>query len=369
MPEIYNTEERITEANNKEGNDRGKYSALLALFYTVLSCAAVIFSVSGVFAARVEMTVATGIAIPFLTMLLFYLYLHSLGENANKGALAVIIPVVLCPIIGYMTESWGSVLYAVFGVISPTVAAAAVYIAGKTNGQRSSACASASFLMLVFTALETVLSLYTVSREIGVSIGTILFDSLSEYIEKVKLIYIETMNSATSMLGTQGVAMTMQDAEFIESMLATVIALTPALMCAINFFYVYIFTRLADRISTVFGITEKPVFGRFEITGVTNIVFNIAATVIMFSILFESGLSPFTCGVLSVLIVVLPGYLILGTRRIFGKLTRVLSKGVAAGVLILIYAAGFVMSYYLLLLIISFFGTSEYRAARYCTDK
>ncbi len=359
----------MSEINKTEETDVRRYPTILALLYTAVSCAMVFSSVSGISATGIETVLATRMAFPFLTMLFYYLYLHSLGENARRGALLIIIPTVLCPVLGYMTGNSMSALYAIFDILSPTIAAGAVYYAFKTNGRVSSACASASFLMLISTLLETLLPLYALSLEVGISVKTLLFDSLSAYIEEVKLIYVQTINSTMSMLGEEQITAAAQSTEYLESMLVTLIALSPAIMCAINFFYVLIFTKISDRISTAFGITKKPSFGRFEVGGITNFVFNITATIIMLSILFENGMSDFTCGVLSILIAVLPNYLILGVRRIFRKLRRVLSKGVAVLIVILIIVAGFMLSYYLLLLVLSFFGTSEYRAQKYGTDK
>lgn len=355
----------MPEINNTEENGTKNYSTLTALLYAAVSCTAVFSSVSGIFASSTKTVLGTGIVFPFLIMLLYYLYLHALGEKANSGALLIIVPALLCPILGYMSNDWISALYAVLGVLSPTLAATMVYLASIRSKQRSAACASASFLMLLFTMLETILPLYILSLTHKISMKTILFDTIDTYIENVKSIYFDAMNTASSLIGTEQIQLSAADTEYFENTLMTTIALSPAILCAVYFFSVFIFTKIADPVAVKLGITKERAFGKYEVSGTANTVFNITVTVIMLSILFSSGMSSFTCGVLSVLIVVLPNYLILGTRRIFGKLQRVVSTGVATIIIAVIFAVGFAISYYLLLLILSFFGTSEYRMCKY----
>ncbi len=357
----------MPEINNTEENNSKKYAPLLVLFYTVISCVQIFSSVGGIFQSSLSVSLATGIICPFLTMLLYYLYLHSLGKDANKGALLIIIPTLFCIFSGYWFADYLSALYALTGYLSTTLAAAVIYLVSVKSKQRSAACATASFLMLVFSVLETVIPLFAMSITRNISIDTLLFDSISSFISEVIMQYNATLSSAASMFAAPDFQLSAQDAEYLENVLVSTIAISPAILCAAYYFAIYVFTRIADRVSVRLGITNEPVFGKYEISGVTNTVFNIAAVIIMFSILFANSMSPFIYGVLSVLIVILPGYLILGIRRIYNKLARLMSRSFSILIVAAIIFGGFMISYYLLILIIAFFGTSEYRACKSST--
>ncbi len=348
----------MPETNNMEEKRAGNTAPLFAILYSVLTLI-VIFSSVGGFSASLA---GTGIVCPLLTMLFYYEYLTALGENVRQGALAVIVPTVFSVIAGFWFNDFYSAFSVMLSVLSHTLASFAVYSASKNNS-RSWACTTAAFVLLAFSLLGTVFPVIVTAVIKGVSFSTVLFDTLSAFVSDTVVQYTAALESASSMLQNTAITAQTVPAEYLESVLSSILVLSPAIMYAVFFFGIYIFTRIADFVSRVSGVSEKNSFGSFIVSPLTNRIFNISAIIVMLSLLFETEISAFTFGVLSVLILVLPNYVILGIRRIYGKLSRVMSGGAALAVLAFILLAGLALSSYLLIMIIVFFGTSEYRAS------
>ncbi len=354
----------MTEFNTAEENNGGKFTSLFAFIYLIITGADILFRTNIVSQSGIMLSLVSELAVPFAVMIIYYMYLSSMGENGNKGALLIIIPTTLSVVSGYMSDNFSATLSALFAFLSPTLASAVIYCTATKKDTRATACAGASFIMFAMSALETVLAIFIAATEKGVRFGTVLFDGLSAFIDEVIMIYMETLSAAAAMYGITDISQLSQGTEYLEETLISTIATAPAVMCAVYFFVVYICTRVADYLSVTLGVYDTRKFTRFAVSRIVNTIFHVCAVIIMFSILFENKTSAFTFGIFSILIVLLPNYIILGLRRIFEKLIRVMPKGAASLIVMLILFAGFMISSYILILVIVFFGTAEYRASR-----
>lgn len=353
----------MTENSNRTENAGRKYMLIFAFIYTIITCADIFSYITGIYNNSVSAASAAGIAVPIAIMLVYYLFLLSVGKGTEKGALLILVPVSFCCICGYIFKFTPSVTDALFGVLSPTLAAAAVYFISKRTSSVAYCCAGASFLQFLLSVLKTAITVAFTATTENISFGTVIFDSINTFINEFITLYTQALASATAIYPGVDVQTLAAGTKQLEGVLISTIALSPALICAMLFFETYVFTKIAGLAVKLFGF-EDAGFGRFTVSEVTNILFHVFAVIFMFSILFESTVSAFTTGILSVIIVLLPNYIILGIRRIFTKLSRLLSKGVCVLILLFIAFAGLMISPYLLILIVVFFGTSEYRSAK-----
>lgn len=349
--------------NTPVKNTKG-ITPLLAVLYTVFSCVSIFVSVSGISTSTLLLSLLSGFPSMLVVMFFYYGFLMSLGENSNKGAYLIIIPTLFALFAGYIFSNAEITLSALLDFVSASVTAAVIAYCSNKKESRAFACSAAAFTMFVFSILGSFISLLILSVSNSISIGTLLFDGISDFIDAYIAIYNDAAATISSMYtGTDNPVM-FASTEYLTRQLTSIIALSPALMYSFLFFASFIFTYIADALCKKIGITEEYSFKQYRVSSLTNLIFTIVGIITMLSILFEENMSAFTCGILSVLIILLPHYIILGIRRIFTLLKNRFSKGASVTLLLVIGAFGISLSPALLVLVVLFFGTTEYRTSK-----
>ena len=347
---------------NSTENTGRKYTAFFALLYTAITCGDIFAYMNGLYNSSFSAAFVAGIAVPFATMLAYYLMLMSLGRKAYNGAIAILAPTLFCCISGYLLNDRTGLYESLFSFLVPTIASVTVYIISKHNGSVSSRCAGAAFVQFIISAARVCALGAITAYSSKMRFSTVVFDGINGFVNEFISVYRQALDSASALYPGADTAMLNASAEHLEEMLISTVTLTPAIICAVMFFEIYIFTKVANYAARLAGLTDTR--EKFEVSSVTNVIFHICVVLLMLSLLFESETSGFTFGVMSILIFLIPNFLILGARRIFKKLTGVMSRAAGVVLMVFILFAGLMFSPYLLILIVTFFGTSEYRASK-----
>lgn len=350
---------------NTPPKDVKKLTPVFAVLYILLSCLSVFIPVSGLSFDSLIAAFLTGPVLSMAAMLMLYGCLMSLGENGRTGALLVIIPTLFAPLTGYLCRNYAGCLYALLDMLSSAFVSAIVYYSCKKSENRSFACALGAFVISALSIFATAVSCLLSAIQEQVSFGTMLFDRIAEIIDVYIQAYTDSLNAVASLYSLTDVSSAIAaNAEYLKGALTLLFALTPAILYVIGFMTVYIFSYIADHACKAFGITENYCFGKYEVSKTANTIFNILCFALIFSIFFDGSFSAFSCGILAVFLVLLPNYVILGIRRIYGMLKRKLSGGICVLIILAVGMFGIFLSPTLLIFILIFFGTAEYRSSK-----
>ena len=344
--------------------DSKKPTPAFAVLYILLSCLSVFIKTSSVQFDSLLASFVTGPVLSMAAMLMLYLCLMSLGDNGRIAALLVIIPTLFAPLSGYLCGSYEGCLYALTDMLSSALVAAILYYACKRSENRSFACALGAFVISAFSILESAVSCIFSAMQQQVSFGTMLFGKITDITDAYIKAYTDSMNAVASLYNlTDASSVIISDTEYLRSSLTLLFALTPALLYVFGFVAVYVFSYIADYACKTVGITENYCFGKFEVSRTANTIFNITWLVLVLSIFF-GGSTAFSCGIISVFLILLPNYIILGIRRIYGMLKRKLSGGISVLIIFAIGLFGMFFSSTLLIFVLIFFGTAEYKTEK-----
>lgn len=353
------------QTTNTQKRDIKGISSLLAVLYTVFSCISIFVSVSGVSTSTLALSLLSGIPSMLVIMFFYYSFLMSLGENINKGSYLIIIPVLFAVFTGYIFSNAEITLSVLLDFISASVTAAVIACCSNKRESRAFACSVAALTLFAFFLLGVFISLLILSVSNSISIGTLLFDGISDFIDVYIAIYNDAASTIASMYAnTSENAVMLANTEYLTRQLTSIIALSPALIYSFFFFTVFVFTYIADAICKRFNIAGEYSYKQYRVSGLTNFIFTVVGIITMMSILFEENMSAFTCGALSVLITLLPHYIILGIRRIYSLFVKRFSKVASVALIVIISAFGISLSPALLILVVLFFGTTEYRVSK-----
>ena len=344
-----------------------KLSWSTGIIFILLTFTSSLTTITGISSGTLISSLSTGIIGTLFTTFFFYAFLMSLNDKGNKGALLIILPVVFTAILGFAFSKNETALYIILETISACIVAAFLYRNAREKKSRAEACAVIAFVFTVFSIFELALSLLILSGSINVSITTLLFDGIEDLINISVTLFTDALGKAGQInpayaLSASEISMNL---EYFETQLVLTIALLPAIIYISLFFVAFLFTYVSDCLCRIFGIIGENVFGKFTVSTVSHVLFNILGFVVVFSLLFEESTSPFSCGVLSALLALLPNYIILGFRRVFGIFEKRMSKVGAVFAIIIASVIGLYLSATLLLFIIVIFGTSEYRICKH----
>ncbi|MBR5307698.1 MAG: hypothetical protein IKU43_02930 [Clostridia bacterium] len=347
--------------------EKNNRTAVFALLFTAVSIFEILLPITGATGTALAASPIFGIVCSFLIMLLYYCFLMSLGEKSNKlasGLGILALPIAALCVVGVMTDSSELLLYRCLGFIAYAATSAVIYRKALGKQSRADASAVAAFVMLLFAGLEIAIPLFISAAERGVSVSTVIFDGIDSFISEFVSLYTATLSEVAAMNPAINPAMLTVNEKMLTDSLITYIALMPSILYAVYFFAMLIFGYIADFLCKRMAVYGEYAFGRFNVSPTAHIIFNIFGTLTVISLLFESSLSPFTFGVMNVLIALLPNYIVLGIRKIH----RILSKKTAPIASVIIITAvtvfGLSLSPFLLILAVIFFGTSEYRQSR-----
>lgn len=340
-------------------------SVLFAVLYLCFSFGMIFGLTNNNFSIGILSLLTSGFIGKFAIMFCFFAFLISFGNNGNRGVPIVILPTLFAVIMGVLCSDTESLLYSLFEFLPASVTAYATYCFYVKKENRAMVCAFGTFVMTFAELLNIFFSVLSVATANNISFSTVLFQSIDNYISTF-LNYYEAALSAYSSAGANlGISF---NAEMFRAQLVEIIAVMPALMWIFNFFFVFLFTYVADFFNKRTALIKDLKFGKYNISAVTNIIFSVFLAVALISTFFEYGFSAFSCGVLCVVLAIMPHYIILGYRKLFLRLKKICGKAFSVVILI---AASFIVFYIattLSLCIIIWLGISEYRNSKHTTQ-
>lgn len=287
--------------------------------------------------------------------------------TGRRGFTIIIIPMALTAVTGYASDSAHAAVLELISVISYAASAAVISQGFAAKKNKAYICALGSFTMTVFTLMSTAIDFLIAANAASVRFTTFFFDSVEKFINSYIELYGAMMENAANSLPqiyAQTATLPEINTEALHSSLTLIITLLPAFMYCLYFALCFICASLINICNRKFNLVPGVRFGKYNVSGITHGVFTILGTILVFSLFFEAELSAFTLGVLSVLIAILPHFIIFAYRFLYKKLYRLCGKAGSVILLAIITGVCFAMAPYLTLLVLSFIGTHEYRAQR-----
>lgn len=354
----------MTENLRTPENSVGKLAPITGILYILFSFAIILTSFGIIPSSNTSTVLTSGMLGTLFIAFFYYAFLMSLGENGNKGALLVIPPVVFAAVVGFALSNTEVALFSIIEVLSATLTSAVLYNGAYKKALRSDVCSHAAFVLLVFSLLEITIMLFLISSANNISMTTLLFDTTERFIKDYSAVYMELLEKAVSS-GAVGAADLAISMEYIEAEITSVIALLPAILFIVYFCFAFVFTYIADALTKRLGILPEYRFGRYEVSTTVNVLFHIFGIIVILSTFFEENVSAFSIGMLSVVLTLLPHYIILGLRRLFVMLRKRLTVLASIIVSLLIVFVGLYLFSTILILVIVMFGTTEYRLSKH----
>lgn len=285
----------------------------------------------------------------------------------KRGLPIVILPMAYAAVSGYLSGSVQGTVVALASELSYAVTAAVISGSYAAKKNKAYICALGAFIMTLFSLAATVLDFWLAAKAVSVRFTTFFFDAIEKFINaytELMRTMVENAQNSLPQIYAQTVVVPEIDAEAVYSSLALLITLLPAIIYCLYFAMCFICTSCINICNKKFALVPGVHFGKYNISGITHGIFTVIGTIVVFSLFFEAQLSAFTLGLLSVLIAILPHFIIFAYRFLYKKLFRLCGK--AGAVILLVFISGFclAMAPYLTLLVLSFIGTHEYRAQR-----
>ncbi len=287
--------------------------------------------------------------------------------TGRRGYPIVIVPTVFTAVSGYLSGSPDGTLLALISVISYAACAAVIYEGYASRKNKALICALGGFVMTCFSVISSAVSFLLAAKLAGMRFTTFIFESLDKLINAYITLYETVLENAVNALPEVYAAQAQLpeiDTEAMYSSLTLIITLLPAIMYCIYFALCFICASLVNRTNKKLALIPDALFGKYNVSGVTHGIFTLLGTILVFSLFFDSKLSSFTLGILSVVIAILPHFIIFAYRRLYRGFVRFCGKGGAVILLTVISGAAFFMAPFLALCILAFIGTHEYRAQR-----
>lgn len=339
-------------------------SALFAVLYLCFSFGMIFGLTNNNFSSGVLSVLTSGIIGKFAIMFCFFAFLISFENAGNRGAPLVILPTLFAVIMGAVCSDSESLLYSLFEFLPASVTAYATYCFYVKKENRATVCAFGTFIMTFAELLNIFFSVLSVATANNMSFSTVLFQNIDNYIST----FIKYYEAALSAYSSAGVTLgTSFNAEMFRSLLVEIIAVMPTLMWIFNFFFVFLFTYVADFFNQRTAFIKDLKFGKYDISAVTNIIFSVFLAVSLISTFFEYGFSAFSCGILCVVLSIMPHYIILGYRKLYLRLKKPCGKAFSVVILIAVSCVAFYIATTLFLCIIIWLGSSEYRNSKRAT--
>lgn len=346
----------MSDTTNLTKSQRNIYSFLYAAVYIIASVTA-ICAVGGI--------VYSPLLAP-ICYLVSVLGLSSLFMSAGKKWLYVLAfpAIALCAYAFKFGDLQNSLICALDCVSAVTVSAC-IYFLYKKGERKSVICALGSASALVFEIISVATSVAFAAVKGSMKFGTVLFNTFDEIIQSYINMYIGLLENMAK-ISPELYAQTPQvNTDMLYTSFTLIIALMPALIYCIYFFVTFASCTLADISNKKHGFIPDRRFANYDISEITNVIFTIFGTILIFTLLFGSELSGFTLGVLSVVIVILPHFVVFGYKRIYRICERLCGKGGAILLILVLSVAACIFALQFFLFLLAFFGTSEYRMAKF----
>lgn len=287
--------------------------------------------------------------------------------TGKRGLPIVILPIAYTAVSGYFSGSVQGTLIALASLASYAVTSAVISGSYAAKKNKAYICALGGYIMTLFSLAATALDFLLSAKAASVRFTTFFFDAIEKFINAYTELMRTMMENAVNSLPqiyAQTVTIPEINAEAMYSSLSLVITLLPAIMYCLYFAMCFICTSLINVCNKKLSLVPGVSFGKYNISGITHGIFTVIGTIVVFSLFFEAQLSSLTLGLLSVLIAILPHFIIFAYRFLYKKLFRLCGK--AGSVILLVFISGFclTMAPYLTLLVLSFIGTYEYRTQK-----
>lgn len=337
--------------------------------YTVLfGCIAILISAFKIVYTTLQGSVELPTLLPisgiFGTFLLFFALLNLFMYKGKMALWITAISIITAIITGiYFENILGGTLVAI-SLLSVGLCACLVYSGYKKGEQKSSLCAYSSFVFTIFELLRVAALIFVTALRNNVKFTTLLFGMLEEIINSYIGYYIALLENAAKLSPELYAQTPIIDTTLLYSSMATMLALIPAILFTGYFAVNFIAATLFDKLNKKHNIISGRSFSKYDVSFIVYVLFMVFGTIYIFSMFFEYTLSPATLGVLSVVLALLPHFVILAYRRLYVFFSRLSGKFGAIVFLLIISGAGFIFFSQLYLYILAFIGTSEYRRNR-----
>ncbi len=291
--------------------------------------------------------------------------LSSLLMSAGKrGLYVVILPLLALCIYAFSVGTPQNAVICAIDCISAAAVSAFIYFGYRKGERKSLICALGSAVALLFELATIAASVIFSALDSGVRFGTMLFESLDGMIRSYIDLYIELMENMANISPELYTQTPSVNTDLLYSSFILIITLLPAIIYCMHFAIIFLSCSLVDASNKKRGFIPDRRFEPYDIHGVTNVVFTIFGIILIFSLLFDSELSGSALGILSIVIAILPHFVIFGYRRIYRICVRLCGKGGAILLIAILSAVACVFAFQFFLCILAFFGTSEYRMAK-----
>ncbi len=337
------------------------YAALFCCIAILISAFKIVYAILKDSYALPALLPVSGI---FGTLLLFLSLLILFMFKGKKALWVTAISIVTAILAGWYFGNLLEGTLVALSFLSVGLCALLVYSGYKKGEQKSSLCAYSSFVFTIFEVLRVVILILVVALKNNVKFTTLLFSTLEEIINSYIGYYIALLENAAKLYPELYTQVPTVDSVLLYSSVATLFALIPAILYVGYFAVNFIVTTLFDRLNRKYKVLPGRKFSKYDISFIVYLLFMIFGTIYIFSMFFEYTLSPATLGVLSVVLALLPHFVILAYRRLYAFFSKLSGKFGAIIFLLIISGAGFIFFLQLYLYILAFIGTSEYRRMR-----
>lgn len=343
------------------------------IYIAIFSCIAILISACKIAYAILQDNFELPALLPasgILGTLLLFLSLLILFMFKGQKALWITVISIVTAILagGYFGNILEGTLTAI-NFLAVGLCAFTVFNGYKNSEQKSALCTYSAFVFTVFELVRIVISIFTAALQSNVKFTTMLFGTLEKIINSYIGYYTELLENAAKLSPELYAQTPSVDQSLLYSSMATLLALSPALLFVGYFAVSFITTTLIDRFNRKYRVLSGKKFLSYDISFPVYLLFMIFGTIYIFSMFFEYTLSPITCGILSVVIALLPHFVILAYRKLYAFFSKLSGKFGAVIFLLIISGAGFVFLSQLYLYILAFIGTAEYRRKRFEENK
>lgn len=341
-------------------NTQNKQNNSLILLYSLIYVAASLLGSTAI-------SSALGITAPFSLGLyaLRILGLPLLLLAGGKRTLSIgIFPVLALCIFEFFSASPVEAACTALECTSVICISYILYHGYKSEWRKSELCSVGSAIAVAFDVLTVAVTVAVSAYKKGVKFSSMLFESIDEIINSYITAYTDVFESMAEIapeLYTQTPAI---NTELLHSSFILVITLLPAILYCVYFAVMYVCSLFVDLSNKKHSFVNYS-FGKYEISGITYGLFTFAGILLVLSLLFDDELSGFAMGILSVVLVIFPHFVIFGYKRIFGLLSRLCGKGGAIALTIVFSGLLCLFALQIFLCILAMFGTSQYRIEKF----
>ena len=333
---------------------------------TLISACKIAYSVpqsSPYFPSLVPLSGLFGTSLLFLSLLFLFMF------EEKKAFRSIVLPIIAAILSGIYFENILDGTLVAISFLCVGFCSYLIYSGYKNGEQKSTLCSYSSFVFTIFELLKVVILISVTAISKNVKFTSLLFSTLEEIINSYTGYYVALLENATKLSPELYTQIPSVDQSSLYSSMATVLSLIPAILYVAYFVVNFITVTIFDRMNCRYNVIKGKKFSKYDIAFTVYLFFMIFGTVYVFSMFFEYSLSPATAGILSVVLALLPHFVILAYRRLYAFFLKFSGKTGTVVLLFILSGTGFVFLMQLYLYILAFIGTAEYRRIRMNENK